>query len=178
MAQGSRVSELLRKWAEFDSAGQYLPAEELCENDPDLAQELQQEIDKLQSKKVGFQAAETLDQAVMSGVMSGDMPGRAPVDTLESTSRFRSIRFHDAGGLGEVYHAMDSDLHRGVALKFIKPSAMDLPERKERFLLEAEITSQLDHPGVAPVYSSGSTREGQPFYAMRFVRGQSLGVRS
>ncbi len=45
-----------------------------------------------------------------------------------------------------------------------------------RFLLEAEITGNLEHPGIVPVYSLGHNTEGRPYYAMRFIRGESLSV--
>ena len=43
-----------------------------------------------------------------------------------------------------------------------------------RFLLEAEITGALEHPGIVPVYSLGTYGDGRPFYAMRFIKGDSL----
>src|SRR5262249_11176450 len=50
----------------------------------------------------------------------------------------------------------------------------DDPASRARFLLEAEVTGRLEHPGVVPVYGLGTSDQGRPFYAMRFVRGQSL----
>src|SRR5439155_17789173 len=46
--------------------------------------------------------------------------------------------------------------------------------RRARFVLEAEITGGLEHPGIVPVYSLGAYADGSPFYAMRFIRGDSL----
>ena len=43
-------------------------------------------------------------------------------------------------------------------------------------MLEAEITGSLEHPGIVPVYSLGRNAEGRPYYAMRFIRGESLSV--
>src|SRR5438128_598407 len=48
------------------------------------------------------------------------------------------------------------------------------PESRARFLLEAEVTGGLEHPGVVPVYGLGTYADGRPFYAMRFVKGDSL----
>src|SRR6202011_5040878 len=50
----------------------------------------------------------------------------------------------------------------------------DQPESRARFVLEAEITGRLEHPGIVPVYGLGSYPDGRPFYAMRFVEGQTL----
>ena len=50
----------------------------------------------------------------------------------------------------------------------------DDSEARQRFLVEAEITGSLEHPGVVPVYGLGIYADGRPYYAMRFIRGQSL----
>ncbi len=88
--------------------------------------------------------------------------------------RFRIIRPHAKGGLGEVYIARDEELNREVALKEIQARYADDPESHARFLLEAEITGGLEHPGIVPVYGLGQYPDGRPFYAMRFIRGDSL----
>jgi serine/threonine-protein kinase len=88
--------------------------------------------------------------------------------------RFRLLRHHARGGIGMVFVALDSELHREVALKQIQPQHADDPASRARFLIEAEVTGRLEHPGVVPVYGLGTNERGRPFYAMRFVRGQSL----
>ncbi len=89
-------------------------------------------------------------------------------------TRFRIVRPHAKGGLGQVYLAQDEELNREVALKEIQERHADNPESRARFLLEAEITGGLEHPGIVPVYGLGANADGRPFYAMRFVRGDSL----
>src|SRR5207302_2422878 len=61
-----------------------------------------------------------------------------------------------------------------VALKEIQPHHAQDPISRGRFLLEAEITGGLEHPGVVPVYGLGQYADGRPFYAMRFIRGDNL----
>jgi WD40 repeat protein len=90
-----------------------------------------------------------------------------------SGQRFTLVRPHARGGLGEVFVAVDEELHREVALKQIQEQR-DHPESRARFVREAEITGGLEHPGIVPVYGLGQYADGRPFYAMRFVRGQSL----
>ena len=95
----------------------------------------------------------------------------------ESTSsglRFRVLRPHARGGLGEVLVAKDEEFGREVALKQIQSQHADDPDSRGRFLLEAEITGGLEHPGIVPVYGLGTYANGRPFYAMRFIRGDSL----
>src|SRR5215471_2232978 len=88
--------------------------------------------------------------------------------------RFRVLRPHAKGGLGTVFVALDSELHREVALKQILDSHADDPVSRRRFLLEAEVTGGLEHPGIVPVYGLGTYCDGRPYYAMRFIKGDSL----
>src|SRR5262249_15999718 len=83
--------------------------------------------------------------------------------------RLRVLRPDAKGGLGAVFVALDAELHREVALKQILDHHADDPTSRARFLLEAEITGGLEHPGIVPVYGLGSYADGRPYYAMRFV---------
>jgi WD40 repeat protein len=106
---------------------------------------------------------------------SSDATLTHPVPTSPAPGqRFRVLRRHARGGLGEVFVALDADLHREVALKEIQPHYAHDPESRARFLLEAEVTGGLEHPGVVPVYGLGTYADGRPYYAMRFVKGDSL----
>jgi len=88
--------------------------------------------------------------------------------------RFRIIRPHASGGLGAVFVALDAELNREVALKQILPRHADDADSRRRFVLEAEITGGLEHPGIVPVYGLGTYDDERPYYAMRFIRGDSL----
>lgn len=70
--------------------------------------------------------------------------------------------------------ALDAELNREVALKQILEHQADDPVSRRRFLIEAEITGGLEHPGIVPVYGLGTYNDGRPYYAMWFVRGDSL----
>ncbi len=89
-------------------------------------------------------------------------------------SRFQIIRPHARGGLGEVFVAEDQELNREVALKEIQSRFADQQDSRNRFVLEAEITGGLEHPGIVPVYGLGKYDDGRPYYAMRFIKGDSL----
>jgi serine/threonine protein kinase len=90
------------------------------------------------------------------------------------SARFRKIRFHAEGGLGMVSVALDTELGRNVALKEIRDRFADDVASQARFLLEAEVTGRLEHPGVVPVYGLGRFDNGRPYYAMRFIEGETL----
>ncbi|MBI3865667.1 MAG: serine/threonine protein kinase, partial [Planctomycetia bacterium] len=94
-----------------------------------------------------------------------------PQDVL---GRFRVVRSHARGGLGIVSVALDQDLNREVALKQLVTQRADDADCRGRFLLEAEITGRLEHPGIVPVYALGEGPDGRPYYAMRFVQGDTL----
>jgi len=87
---------------------------------------------------------------------------------------FTGLKFHAKGGLGKVFRARDEGLKRDVVLKFIQKPHDKSPEMQKRFLREAEVTGQLDHPGIVPVYGMGQDEDGNPFYVMRYIEGQTL----
>ena len=127
-------------------------------------------------------ARELVDDSFLPGSVEF-LPGAGAADPQVewslggSTSdgvRFRILRPHAQGGIGKVSVALDAELQREVALKQIKPERADDSESRARFLLEAEVTGRLEHPGIVPVYGLGSDDRGRPFYAMRFVRGISF----
>ncbi len=97
-----------------------------------------------------------------------------PDERSTASHRFRVLRPHARGGLGQVSVARDVELNREVALKEILSKFSDSAARRDRFMVEAEITGGLEHPGIVPVYSLGQYQDGRPFYAMRFIRGDSL----
>jgi serine/threonine-protein kinase len=109
----------------------------------------------------------------------GDDPFRTVTASLGAStsvgSRFRILRPHAKGGLGQVSVALDRELDRPIALKEIQDRHADDPASRARFVQEAEITGKLEHPGIIPVYGLGHDASGRPFYAMRFIEGDSLG---
>ncbi|MDX1946024.1 MAG: serine/threonine-protein kinase [Pirellulaceae bacterium] len=95
----------------------------------------------------------------------------------QSTSegaRFRRGPRFDGGGIGILYKAEDSEIHREVVVKELKENFADDPLYRTRLRLEAEITGGLEHPGIVPVYGLGANSNGRPFYAMKLIRGGNL----
>ena len=112
---------------------------------------------------------------VRSTEHESDRTGSYAVGSATSDGqRFRVLRPHAQGGLGAVFVALDGELNREVALKQILDHHADDPTSRTRFLIEAEITGGLEHPGIVPVYGLGHYGDGRPYYAMRFIRGDSL----
>jgi serine/threonine-protein kinase len=78
------------------------------------------------------------------------------------------------GGMGAVFHGRDPALGRDLAVKVLLEAHRDKPELVQRFLEEAQIAGQLQHPGVVPVYELGQCDDHRPFFTMKLVKGQTL----
>jgi serine/threonine protein kinase len=91
---------------------------------------------------------------------------------VESRERYTLMHLHAKGGMGRVWLARDAALGRQVAIKELRPDQACNSIIFSRFLYEAKITAQLEHPGIVPIYELG---EGTvPYYTMRFLRGHTL----
>lgn len=153
-----------------------LRARSLLERFPSLAPQLAAALPDLERNE------KTLPADAGATSSSSDPARHAGQETVahavgEPTSggrRFRVLRSHARGGLGEVSVAYDEELHREVALKEIRADLSSDSECRGRFLVEAEITAGLEHPSIVPVYGLGTFEDGRPFYVMRFIRGENL----
>lgn len=92
--------------------------------------------------------------------------GRGPV-----TGRYWLKAEIGHGGMGAVYRVVDRELRRHLALKFLRSNDRN---RVSRFLEEAQVTAQLDHPGVVPVHELGVDRNGRVFFTMKLVEGATF----
>ena len=91
----------------------------------------------------------------------------------KDVDRYEQIENFAQGGLGRIWRARDRRIQREVAYKELLPSAVKNQGLLERFLEEAQITGQLEHPGIVPIYDLGWQPDGTPFYAMKLVRGET-----
>lgn len=117
---------------------------------------------------------ELLTPVVRTSDHSADSKTTTPT-SAGVTSNLSAMTYLAKGGMGEVYVASDDALKRQVAMKVIQPRYGRNEEVLQRFVSEAEITSRLEHPGIAPVYGVGSLPDGRPCYSMRYIRGESMG---
>src|SRR6266540_2897224 len=104
-------------------------------------------------------------------VEGGTTVALPPFSPQLRSDRYIVRQFHARGGIGEIWLADDAEIGRQVALKRLRKKP---EEQQERFLAEAQITGQLQHPGIVPVHDLGLDGEGRPFYIMTFIRGQTL----
>lgn len=97
-----------------------------------------------------------------------------PAARAAAESHYDLVENFARGGLGKIWRARDSRLRREVAYKELLPRALANPTVVERFLEEAQITGQLEHPGIVPIYDIGWQENGAPYYAMKLVHGHTF----
>ena len=134
------------------------------------------------------------DGGVAQGTVVPDSPGGSAEELLDralsdpDSGHFKLREEIGRGGIGRVLLAFDSELGREVAIKELLPRFSSSGSASEdgkvtrtvrspaelRFLDEARITAQLEHPGIVPVHQLGQKADGRIYYAMRLVRGQTL----
>src|SRR4051812_500060 len=100
---------------------------------------------------------------------SSEMPD--PADRPARLQLFGEIA---RGGMGAVLRGRDPDLGREIAVKVILDGHRNNPDMVRRFVEEAQIGGQLQHPGVVPVYELGTFGDARPYFAMKLVKGRTL----
>lgn len=101
-------------------------------------------------------------------------PSSPEVPKSDSDSRYQWHGEIARGGMGAIIKGRDTDLGRDLAIKVLLDLHKDNPEVIQRFVEEAQIGGQLQHPGIAPIYELGQFSDKRPFFAMKLVKGQTL----
>lgn len=115
----------------------------------------------------------TLVRTALSGNTTTSETGLPPPVPAE---RLRTLESVAAGGMGVVESAFDNVLMRRVARKTMHVEAGEHPQLTQRFIEEAQITAQLDHPNIVPVHDlAASVEQGKVFFTMKLVDGETLG---
>jgi tetratricopeptide (TPR) repeat protein len=113
----------------------------------------------------GRDALQSTDASVASD-RAADLPAHV--------GRYPILGLIGQGGMGVVYRALDASLQRPLAVKVLLAEHADDDELTQRFLKEAQIMGQLQHPGVAPIHELGQLSDGRPFFSMKQIQGETL----
>ena len=165
-----QLVKLLERLAEEQRAGRVPDVEGLARKHPELAEELR-----------GLWTAMLLADGLSEfGEEDGaeDAPPSIPQPHRRSTKwgEYELLEELGRGGMGIVYKARHRQLDRIVALKILRSGSMAPATELARFRQEALSVARLDHPHVVPVFEVGE-HEGQPFFTMQYVAGQTLSRR-
>lgn len=126
------------------------------------------DTERLKTLSTQSAVADTLTTEAANGSPSEDGPRQLV------GPRYTHHETLGSGGAGEVVAALDRETRRVVALKTLQRQRSGDSCASSRFVEEARITAQLEHPNIIPVYDLGATPNGQPFYTMRVVKRRSL----
>jgi serine/threonine protein kinase/formylglycine-generating enzyme required for sulfatase activity len=111
-------------------------------------------------------------QEATAGASRGARPRAQPVPP----ERYVLGKHLAAGGQGDVYRVFDRQLRRDMVMKVLGDWWTDDPVALARFVQEAQVTAQLQHPSVVPVHEIGTLTDGRPYYTMAEIRGRTLSM--
>lgn len=151
---GSPLDAFLHAWAKDRAAGRVRSAAGYCSEFPAVA-------------------GETIRLVLGAGSPDGEGADDASRADGEWIGPYLLMRELGRGGQGVVYLAEDSRLHRRVAVKVLTAGSLGGPESLIRFQREAEVASRLNHPGICPVYDTGTSHAG-PYLVMPYIGGATL----
>jgi len=126
-------------------------------------------------KELNDSLVDRLLAAAFEGAPAVAPPTPADDVPTEISPRYRIEGVIGRGGVGIVLRARDLELGRSVALKVLRREHVGHEGLKRRFLEEAQIGGQLEHPGVVPVHEMGRAPDQRPFFAMKLIQGRTLG---
>ncbi len=101
-------------------------------------------------------------------------PADAPPSPGQPDRKYSVASEIGRGGMGQVLKAYDTDLHRWVAMKVIRRGSGSDSDRLSRFVEEAQVCGQLEHPNIPPVHEMGIDEQGRVFFTMKLVKGRTL----
>ena len=193
------LGEILGAYFVAVEEGRALSRQELLAQHPDLASELaeyfaeQDRLDRMVApmRSPGAPASTALDDLTASfgtlpHVLLRDTEPASDGDPLiqplspempalaDRPARLQLFGEIARGGMGAILKGRDVDLGRDLAVKVLLESHQGNPEVVRRFIEEAQIGGQFQHPGIVPVYELGAFADRRPYFAMKLVKGQTL----
>ena len=143
------------------------------------------EANEQMSEVANAQVSRTADDQASKGAkeQSGKQTKEGGVEALDTFLDGKRGKFEPFdrerelahGGMGAVILAKDKAIQRELAVKVMRPQIADSEEHRLRFLEEAQVTGQLEHPNIVPIHELGKDAEGNLYFTMKLVKGRSLG---
>jgi len=119
-----------------------------------------------------------LREPLTEGVTPVNLPGSSEMPELKNPHgcppRLQLLGEIARGGMGAILKGRDVDLGRDLAVKVLLEEHRGKTELAQRFIEEAQIAGQLQHPGITPIYELGVFADGRPYFTMKLVKGQTL----
>ena len=170
--RADRIEALFHQAADLPPAEQQALLDAACADDPGLRAEVEHLLGNDARLEVA-KAEAFLQSPLIRSTARPPAGASLPAGSPSHLGRYRLIRLLGQGGMGAVYEAEQDRPRRTVALKVIRPGLASA-SLLERFLHESQILGRLHHPGIAQVYEAGLADDGQPLFAMEFIRGLAL----
>jgi serine/threonine-protein kinase len=164
VAAALRIDDACQKFEAAWKAGQRPRIEQyLCDAVGVEREVLLRELTRLEKELRGHVQASTLP-----------LPTRGQAAPSSSARGCELLEEIGRGGIGVVYRGRDRSLRRELAVKLLREEHRQNPDLARRFMEEAQIGGQLQHPGIAPVYELGEFPDGRPYFTMKLIRGRTL----
>jgi serine/threonine-protein kinase len=165
---GSRLDAVLAEIEQAREQGQAIDVQHYIDRYPDLAEPLRGYIrDYEWFARVAPRVAPTTTYP------GAPMP-QPEVPLGSRIGGYEVLKEVGRGGRGIVYRVSDPELNRSLAVKVLRPELRDEPDAVRGFLEEAQVTGQLQHPGIVPVHTIGRLPDGRPYLVMKLVQGRTL----
>ncbi|MFC1463071.1 serine/threonine-protein kinase, partial [Verrucomicrobiota bacterium] len=137
-----------------------------------VKQTIQSQIDRGSITISQFMADQDLEGGV--DLQGSDTSSASDILTSEQGRKYKIGEVVTAGGMGAILDAKDANIRRNVAMKVMLDPKQASKEDILRFIQEAQVTGQLEHPSIVPVHELGVDGSGSVFYTMKFIHGVTL----
>jgi len=170
----SKIESIFHKALEADECRRSSVIEESCAGDAELRREVEALLAH-HSDSASFMEQPAFAGQVTTGSVRPVTAEAVPRPDLKGVAvgHYRIVEEIGSGGMGQVFRALDTRLHRTVAIKVLPSMHVADPDRKRRFLQEARVASKLNHPNIVTLHDMGSDG-GVDYLVMEYVAGKTL----